>query len=47
MTERVFKYWNGLPREVVESLSLEVYKRYMGMVLREVVCDDDDWTWLS
>lgn len=36
-SQKVMRYWNQLPRQVVDSSSLEVFKKRIYVALRDVV----------
>ena len=38
-SKRVVKHWNKLPREMVESLFLEAFKKCVNVAWREVVSE--------
>jgi len=43
-TKMIIKHWNRLPKEVMESPSLEVFKRCVDAVLRDLAVLD---SWLT
>ncbi|KAJ7415576.1 Myosin-IIIb [Willisornis vidua] len=45
-TKKMTKYWNGLTREVVESLSLEVFKERLDFMISEIFSNITDSVFL-
>jgi len=45
-TERVVKHWNRLPREVVESPSLKMFRKHVEVALGDMVYQTW-WCWVE